>query len=98
MSPCVTFCASWTAVRRYAGPVVGEATTSEADVANTCRHAKRLLGRSFEDVAELADVLPYRVEADADGNAVVSLPAVGQMLPELVCAEIVKVRTQGAHS
>ena len=86
------------ALHPAAGPVVGEAATQDADAASTCRHAKRLLGRRYDDVEGLAAALPYCIEADADGNAVVSLPSAGHVPPEQVCAEIVKVRARNPRA
>ena len=68
-----------------------EAQGGSPDPENTCLCAKRLIGRHFEDVEGLAASLPYSIVQGGDGKALIDTPAAGQVSPEQVSAEILKV-------
>ena len=54
---------------------------------------KRLIGRKFEEVAELATRLPYNIGPDSNGQAAIHVPGRGLVSPEQASAELLQVRS-----
>lgn len=79
-----------------AGVHVGHVSTQSDSYGGAVHSIKRLIGRDFDEVADLAARLPYSVVPDTDGRAVVDVPSHGRVTPEEASADILKVCNMGA--